>query len=113
LLARVDGAKKMMLLGPQERPDILERTLRRAQAGQASMIDTIHCACILWRDGRREELGELLAAQGDTTRKVAQALAGLQPLNGEERRLLLGLLGSWRYAAPTEAGKARQLTLKL
>jgi len=113
LLARVDGAKRMVLLGPQERPALLERTLRRAQAGQAPMIDTIHCACILWRDGRREELDELLAAQGDTTRKVAQALAGLQPLNGEEQRLLLGLLGSWRYAVPTEAGKARQLTLKL
>lgn len=98
LLVRSDKSQKMALLGPHERPELMERTLRRAQAGHAPMIDVIHCACVLWRDGRRDELGELLGTSGDVARQVAQALAGLLPESGEERKLLLGVLGSWRQA---------------
>jgi adenine-specific DNA methylase len=115
ILARVENGEKMVLLGPAERKDLMEGTLRRAMAGQAPIVDVIHCACILWRDDRREELDALLATQGDTTRRVAQALADLQAHSNGERRLILGFLGAWRHTAGKagEDRKAEQLKLEM
>lgn len=115
ILARVEKGKKMVLLGPAERKDLMEGTLRRAMAGQAPIVDVIHCACILWRDDRREEMDALLATQGDTTRKVAQALADLQAHSNGERRLILGFLGAWRHAGgkAAEDVQAEQLKMEL
>ncbi|MCB0035676.1 MAG: hypothetical protein KDE51_16705, partial [Anaerolineales bacterium] len=53
------------------------------------------CAAILWRDNQREQLNELLANQGDSMRRVAQALAEIQKNGHSERRLTLGFLGAW------------------
>jgi adenine-specific DNA methylase len=95
LLGRVDDNKRMVLYGPEERPEVVARTLARLRGGDAPIIDVIHAAGLLWRDGRREELNELLATQDDATRRVAQALAEIQKNGHAERRLTLGFLGAW------------------
>lgn len=118
LLARANGAKKMVLLGPHQRPELLDDTLRRVHAGRAPLIDAIHCAALLWRENRREELAELLEAQTEATRKVAQALAELQPQSSTERRLILGFLGNWNHmravaSRVAESELAEQLPLDI
>jgi putative DNA methylase len=95
LLGRVDNNRRMVLFGPEERPNVVEQTLSRMRSGDVPLIDVIHCAAILWRDNRREQLNELLAGQGDAMRKVAQALAEIQKNGHSERRLTLGFLGAW------------------
>lgn len=95
LLGRVDNNKRMVLFGPEERPDVVEQTLNRLRGGDVPLIDAIHCAAILWRDNQREQLNELLASQGDSMRRVAQALAEIQKNGHSERRLTLGFLGAW------------------
>lgn len=117
LLGRADDNQRMVLYGPEDRPDIVEQTLTRLRTGSVPLIDIIHCAAMLWRDNQRELLNELLASQGETLRKVAQALAEIQKNGHSERRLTLGFLGAWPVglqttpsAPPTEPA-AVQLTL--
>lgn len=95
LLGRVDSNKRMVLFGPEERRDVVEHTLARLPGGQVPLIDIIHTADLLWGDNRREELQELLAGQGESLRKVAQALAEIQKNGHPERRLTLGFLNAW------------------
>jgi adenine-specific DNA methylase len=95
LLARPDP-QRMVLLGPDERPDLLEGVLRRVQMGRGSLLDALHCACMLWKENRRDELMELLIALNGAARQVAQALAELNDEGTEERKLLMGLLGAWK-----------------
>jgi len=104
LLAKANGSKKFVLLGPRQRADQVETLVRRALAGGSAMVDTIHAAALLWEAGRRDELADLLERQPDTARQVAQALAELQADGAEERRLLNGLLGAWPKHG---AGKTR------
>ena len=113
LLGRDNGAKKMVLYAPWQREELLENTLRRAQNGLAPVIDVIHCSCILWRDNRREELQQLLSAQGDITRQVAQALADLQPESNQERRLIMGFLGAWSNGLGSPAAGESPVQLQL
>ncbi len=116
LLGRPD-AQRMVLLGPDERPDLLEGILRRVQMGRGSLLDALHCACVLWKENRRDELMELLATQNGTARQVAQALAELNDEGTEERKLLMGLLGAWKgmpaskRAAPSKSDDDLQLPL--
>jgi len=120
LLGRVDNNRRMVLFGPEERPDVVEQTLNRLRVGRAPLIDAIHAAGLLWRDNRREELHHILAHYGEPLRKVAQALAEIQKNGHSERRLTLGFLGAWpaglkaREKSPenTEA-ETRQLELEL
>jgi hypothetical protein len=95
LLGRVDNNRRMVLFGPEERPDVVEQTLNRLRVGSVPLIDAIHAAGVLWRDKRHEELHQLLASQGEPLRKVAQALAEIQKDGHSERRLTLGFLGAW------------------
>jgi len=95
LLGRADNNRRMVLYGPEERPAIVEQTLNRLRTADVPLIDVIHCAGILWRDNQREQLNELLAGQGESLRKVAQALAEIQKNGHSERRLTLGFLGAW------------------
>jgi len=95
MLARTDGSKKMTLLGPEQRTGLLDAGLRRVTSGNAPLVDVAYAAALLWRDNRRDELSELLSSQGDAARRVAQALAELQSSDTAERKLLLGVLGSW------------------
>jgi adenine-specific DNA methylase len=100
LLGRVDSNQHMVLFGPQERPGVVAQTLARAHVGDVPLIDIIHTAGLLWEANRREELDELLAAQGDSLRRVAQALAEIQKNGYPERRLTLGFLGAWNVGKP-------------
>jgi adenine-specific DNA methylase len=95
LLGRVDNNRRMVLFGPEERPDVVEQTLNRLRVGQPPLIDAIHAAGLLWRDNRREELHHILAHYGEPLRKVARALAEIQKNGHSERRLTLGFLGAW------------------
>ena len=95
LLGRVDENKRMVLYGPEARPDVVEQTLARLRAGHVPLIDIIHTAGLLWNDNRRDELNELLAEQDDSLRNVAHALADIQRNGHPERRLTLGFLGAW------------------
>jgi putative DNA methylase len=121
LLGRTDSNRRMVLYGPEERPNVVEQTLNRLRSGDVPLIDVIHCAGILWRDNRREQLNDLLASQGEALRKVARALAEIQKNGHSERRLTLGFLGAWpagliprgEREKPPEAGTAVQLTLGL
>ncbi len=117
MLARTDGSKKMLFLGPEQRPDLLDTGLQRAMAGIAPLVDVAYTAALLWKENRREELAELLATQGDAARRVAQALAELQPSDTSERKLLLGVLGSWStHQSSTRAanpGRLKQGTLDI
>jgi putative DNA methylase len=118
LLGRVDNNRRMVLYGPEERPTVVEQTLNRLRSRDVPLIDVIHCAGILWRDNRREQLTDLLASQGEALRKVAQALAEIQKNGHSERRLTLGFLGAWPAGLrlrekPPEAGTAIQLMLDL
>lgn len=116
LLARPDP-QRMVLLGPDERPDLLEGVLRRIQMGRGSLLDALHCACMLWKENRRDELMELLVAQNGAARQVAQALAELNDEGTEERKLLMSLLGAWKglpvtkRAAPEKPDDRLQLPL--
>jgi hypothetical protein len=118
LLGRADNNRRMVLYGPEERPEIVEGTLNRLRTGEVPLIDLIHCAGILWRDNRREQLSELLASQGESLRKVAQALAEIQKNGHSERRLTLGFLGAWPVGLrwkkePSEGQEVIQLSLDL
>jgi putative DNA methylase len=118
LLGRVDNNRRMVLYGPEERPNVVEQTLNRLRSGDVPLIDVIHCAGILWRDNRREQLNDLLASQGEALRKVAQALAEIQKNSHSERRLTLGFLGAWPAGLrskekPSVGQTAVQLTLDL
>jgi adenine-specific DNA methylase len=118
LLGRVDNNRRMVLYGPEERPDVVEQTLNRLRVGNVPLIDAIHTAGLLWRDNRREELHIILARHGEPLRKVAQALAEIQKNGHSERRLTLGFLGAWpvglkREEKPKDDSQATQLSLKL
>lgn len=118
LLGRADNNRRMVLYGPEERPAIVEQTLSRLRTGDVPLIDVIHCAGILWRDNQREQLSELLASQGESLRKVAQALAEIQKNGHSERRLTLGFLGAWPVGLQSKKGslgehEAIQLTFDL
>lgn len=115
LVGRSNGSQKMALRGPHERPELLEGPLRQALTGTATLVDAIHCAAVLWRDNRRDELAQVLAYQSELLRRVAQALAELQPESSTERRLILGFLGSWdvNRSSPPPAQDNKQLKLDL
>ena len=120
LLGRVDNNRRMVLFGPEERPDVVEQTLNRLRVGvgRAPLIDAIHAAGLLWRDNRREELHHILAHYGEPLRKVAQALAEIQKNGHSERRLTLGFLGAWPaglkpQSQPVDNADTTQLTLAL
>lgn len=114
MIGRHNGSKKMLLLGPDERPELFGSALPRLIAGQGPLVDGVYAAALLWRDNRREELAELLEGQGEAARRVAVALAELQPLDSAERRLLLGMLGSWNTLNRRgQPGEATQLALDM
>lgn len=66
------------------------------------MIDILHLALLLWKDGKDDELLTLLQDKGyikdDTFYRVAQAIASTLPDSSSEKKLLEGLLaGKERY----------------
>ena len=77
-----------MVLGPQDR-DLKE-------VGNNELIDVIHRALILWKEGKREKMKKVLADSGwghkDAFYRVAQAISETLPLESKEKKLLDGFL---------------------
>jgi adenine-specific DNA methylase len=77
------------LLGPQER-DIKELE------GSNGLIDVLHSALILWSEGKREDMKEMLQESGfgnkDAFYRVAQAISETLPSESKEKKLLDGFL---------------------
>ncbi|MDH6624285.1 hypothetical protein M2271_002087 [Streptomyces sp. LBL] len=79
------------LLGPHER-----RSITLGQ--RPSWVDVMHSACLLYDEGRRQELDALLGASGAGTEPafwaLVTAVTQLLPEGSRERTLLLGLGGN-------------------
>ena len=75
--------------GPQE------RELKELEDSN-KLIDVLHRVLILWKEGKREEMGEVLAETGwgnkDAFYRVAQAISETLPLENKEKKLLDGFL---------------------
>ena len=77
------------ILGPHER-DIKEFK------NQKELIDVLHSALILWKEGKRKDMKEVLRNSGfgqkDAFYRVAQAISETLPLESKEKKLLDGFL---------------------
>ena len=77
------------VLGPQE------RGLRELKEPD-ELVDVLHKALILWREGKREEMKQVLQESGwgskDAFYRVAQAISETLPLESREKKLLDGFL---------------------
>jgi len=77
------------VLGPQG------RTLEEI-GDSTEMIDVLHKALLLWKDGRKEKMESILQETGyggqETFYKFAQAIAETLKGDNEEKRLLIGFL---------------------
>lgn len=60
------------------------------------LIDVLHHVLILWKEGKRAEMNEVLAETGwgnkDAFFRVAQAISETLPLESKEKKLLDGFL---------------------
>ena len=60
------------------------------------LIDVLHRVLILWKEGKRDEMKEVLAETGwgnkDAFYRVAQAISPTLPMESKERKLLDGFL---------------------
>ena len=78
----------IMVLGPQD------RDLKEVENNE--VVDVIHRALILWKEGKREEMKKVLADGGwgnkDAFYRVAQAISETLPLESKEKKLLDGFL---------------------
>jgi putative DNA methylase len=77
------------VLGPQE------RTLEELEEAE-EMIDVLHRVLLLWKEGRKEEMKEVLKETGYGTKeafyRVAQAISETLPNESKEKKLLDGFL---------------------
>jgi len=83
------------VLGPQDREEELV-LIPNAQSLMPELIDVLHRVLILWKEGKREEMKEVLAETGcgnkDAFYRVAQAISETLPLESKEKKLLDGFL---------------------
>lgn len=100
------------VLGPQDR-DIKE--LKES----IKLIDVLHHVLILWREGKKDDIKNVLKGSGwgskDAFYRVAQAVSETLSLESKERKLLDGfLLGRERIIneLKSEALKAQQIKIK-
>ena len=67
-----------------------------AQTLMPELIDVLHKVLILWKEGKRDELREVLAETGwgnkDAFYRVVQAISETLPLESKEKKLLDGFL---------------------
>jgi len=93
------------VLGPQDREDIANRQKAIGNGEMANgysllanneLIDVLHRVLILWKEGKRDEMKEVLAETGwgtkDAFYRVAQAISPTLPMESKERKLLDGFL---------------------
>jgi len=80
------------VLGPQDRAV--------DEIGDGEMIDVLHKVLLLWREGRKEEMKELLVMTGygkkESFYMVAQAISETLPVESKEKKLLDGFLSGKR-----------------
>ncbi len=83
------------VLGPQDREEEL-MLIPNAQSLMPELIDVLHRVLFLWKEGKRDEMKEVLAESGwgnkDAFYRVAQAISETLPLESKEKKLLDGLL---------------------
>ena len=83
------------VLGPQDREEELV-LIPNAQSLMPELIDVLHRVLILWKEGKRDEMKEVLAETGwgnkDAFYRVAQAISETLPLESKEKKLLDGFL---------------------
>ncbi len=76
------------VLGPQER--------KLEEIKEKDLIDILHKVLLLWKEGRKEELKEVLKETGYGTKeafyRVAQAISETLPIESKEKKLLDGFL---------------------
>ena len=79
-------------------------------ARPAPLIDKLQCAAWLWGQNRTGDLGSYRGSLGETRwealRTLGQAVAGCLPDGDEDRRIILGLLGSNVMAPAAPANSA-------
>jgi hypothetical protein len=96
-----------------------QRWLRQAQEElqDAQMIDVLHRCLLLWEQGERRAIGELLMRTGyggrDIFWQVAQAISEVLPAGNKERQLLQGFLDGRREYEATVRREAEQLELEM
>jgi putative DNA methylase len=83
------------VLGPQDREEGLV-LIPNAQTLMPELIDVLHYVLILWKEGKRDEMKEVLAETGwgnkDAFYRVAQAISETLPRESKEKKLLDGFL---------------------
>jgi len=83
------------VLGPQDRSTITKFDYWQKK-GFYELIDVLHYAVILWKEGKRERMKQFLTKTGfgtkDSFYRVAQAISETLPQASEEKKLLDGFL---------------------
>ncbi len=98
------------VLGPEERNRAdLELSIA---LGSPELIDVLHYVLLLWRDGRRDEMKQVLSESGfgvkDYFYRVAQAISETLPNESKEKKLLDGFLsGKDRLISEIESKQGR------
>ncbi len=97
--------KYIQVYGPQKRKDL-------KPAKQMNMVDSMHMACRLWEQNKREELNTLLSetgyAQSNAFWQFCQAVAECFENGNKEKQLLEGLLlGKERYAKEAKSSSSQ------
>ncbi|MBU1600173.1 DNA methylase, partial [bacterium] len=83
------------ILGPQDREE--ELGIRGWELGIIpELIDVLHYILLLWKDGKRDEMKQVLSDSGfgmkDAFFRVAQAISETLPVESREKKLLDGFL---------------------
>lgn len=77
--------------GPDERED-------KSLVDSKELIDVLHHVCLLWKEGKKDEMKSILKksgyGEGDALYKVAQAIAETLPNNSSEKKMIEGFLAS-------------------
>lgn len=85
----IKSGKFISILGPNKR-DI--KSLKESK----ELIDVLHNVCLLWKDGKQDEMKSILKksgfSDGDALYKVAQAISETLPNSSNEKKLIEGFL---------------------
>lgn len=97
------------VLGPQDRSFKDEKIPKE-------LIDTLHHAVNLWKEGKRQQMNKILQESGwgakDSLYRVAQAISSTIPQESKEKKLLDGFL-SGKKQILSEVSKVKQKQLDL
>jgi adenine-specific DNA methylase len=109
--AKEKSKKMVKLLTIRERGSREENLGLDTPARPAPLIDQLQRSAYLWGQNRPDQLGAFRAALGETRwsalRTLGQAVAECLPQDDEDRRLILGLLGSNVMASAAVQAAAR------